>query len=479
MGLLDEIQTPAGQGLLAAAFGGLAAARRGQPLNTMGAAGLAGLQGYQNAQQQQIYDDYRRLQMGALTQQADQARQKNALLTGLLGRFNPQGAPAAETPLPGQNAAPGGTAPAAPAATAPIGDAPALTAGQMPPAARPGLAPSRPGQNFPLSINEIASLGVAGMPGADRLFDLYKYANDGIKREAGNYYINPMNGQAAYMPRVPEGATMTADGRIAALPGAATTNANFKGAETRAVEQAKAGFDFVSVPMPDGSSRMMRRDQAAGILAAPGSAGAIGISQSPANQTYAGETAKASAEQYKQIQNAGMTAPGKIAKYQQLLQLLDGHEGGKLSGVGLEIAQLGNSLGLKIDKNLSNKEASQALTNELALALRNPAGGEGMPGAMSDPDRQFLVASIPNLSQSAEGRRKMVEMQVRVLGRHGDVARMARLWQQRYGRLDAMNPNTGKSFFDNLQEWSDRNPLFPQTQQPAGDVRMSGTEGGW
>jgi hypothetical protein len=53
-GLLDFIQTPEGQGLLSAAFGGLASARRGGgPLNTIGAAGLAGINGYSGAQDQQ------------------------------------------------------------------------------------------------------------------------------------------------------------------------------------------------------------------------------------------------------------------------------------------------------------------------------------------------------------------------------------------------------------------------------------------
>lgn len=48
-GLLDFIGTPEGQGLLSAAFGGLAGARRGQPINGLGRAGLAGLSGYVNA----------------------------------------------------------------------------------------------------------------------------------------------------------------------------------------------------------------------------------------------------------------------------------------------------------------------------------------------------------------------------------------------------------------------------------------------
>lgn len=53
MGLLDNwnefIQTPEGQGLLSAVFGGLATAQRGQPFNSLGRAGVAGLTGFNNA----------------------------------------------------------------------------------------------------------------------------------------------------------------------------------------------------------------------------------------------------------------------------------------------------------------------------------------------------------------------------------------------------------------------------------------------
>jgi hypothetical protein len=59
----------------------------------------------------------------------------------------------------------------------------------------------------------------------------------------------------------------------------------------------------------------------------------------------------------------------------------------------------------------------------------------------------------------------MVDMQIKLLQRQADTAAMARKWAQRYGRIDAVNPVTGKSFFDNLQEWSARNPLFAQPEQ--------------
>ena len=320
----------------------------------------------------------------------------------------------------------------------------------------------RTGQ-FPFSMNDLVALKTMGGPD---LLDMFKYANDGSKKEAGSYYTNPMTGQTTYMPKLPEGSTMTTDGRVIGLPGAAQTNAAYKGAEAGATESAKAQYDFIDVYDPN-SRQMVKVPKATlaqgGGRANFGGPGGFAVSQQrPDDLLYDNENAKASAGQYQALQSAGMKAPGQIAKYKQLESLLANHDGGKLSPLGMDLAQLGNSLGLKIDKNLPNKEAAATLTNELALALRDPSNGGGMPGAMSDADRQFLMSSVPNLSQSAQGRRQMVQMVTAVQQRNVDVAGMARKWQQRYGRLDAVNPATGKSFQDNLQEWATRNPLFAQ-----------------
>jgi hypothetical protein len=70
MGLLDMLNTPAGIGLLSAAAGAMAGARRGQPWNTAGRGALAGLTGYAQANDQirvdkekQIADQMRQMQM--------------------------------------------------------------------------------------------------------------------------------------------------------------------------------------------------------------------------------------------------------------------------------------------------------------------------------------------------------------------------------------------------------------------------------
>lgn len=79
-GLLDFIGTPEGQGLLSAAFGGLAGARRGQPINGLGRAGLAGLAGFSDAtdRQSQIAERLKRDQLFNLQLAQGQQAQADA-----------------------------------------------------------------------------------------------------------------------------------------------------------------------------------------------------------------------------------------------------------------------------------------------------------------------------------------------------------------------------------------------------------------
>lgn len=455
----DDLSDPRAMGLLGMATGLLqAGAASPRPINMGEALGM-GLQGamsgYNAGKGMQMEDQRAKLMNQQMETQALQAKKidaqmqrSNNLQNMVMSRLG--------FATPGTQQAPG-SAQVSPVTTSqaepfPV-DGPVPAAPLQAP--QPGMQ-SPQGGKFPFSLNDLAALKVMGGPD---LLDIFKYATDGSKRESGSYYVNPMTGQTQYMPKLPEGTTMTTGGAVMPLPGAAQANAAFKGAETGATEAAKARYDFMDVLDPS-SGNMVRvpKSQFAGGAGGLGSAPIA--RRKPEDEVYANENAKAVAEQYKNLQSAGMKAPGLIAKYQQLEGLLGNHDGGKLSAKGLEIAQLANSMGFKIDKNLSNKEASQIITNELALAMRDPSSGGGMPGAMSDDDRNFLVSSVPNLSQSADGRRQMIKMLSATQQRNVDVAAMARKWQQRYGRLDTANPSTGKSFYDNLSDWSNSNPLF-------------------
>jgi hypothetical protein len=236
------------------------------------------------------------------------------------------------------------------------------------------------------------------------------------------------------------------------LPGAAQTY----GLQQQVGEDARARYDLQKVPassptaQPTFASRLqlLQGQTPAGMSPQMESQ----VAADAAQQT---EVSKNYATMFNNLQNASMSNPAKIARFQQIGNLLGDFEGGKFSKAGLELAKAFNSAGLKIDPRLPNKEAAEAMANEVALELRSPAAGAGMPGAMSDQDREFLKSMVPQMAQTAEGRTSIINSRVKVMERENQVANMARQYRQKYGKLD-------ENFFSQLQEWSNRNHIFPK-----------------
>lgn len=158
-------------------------------------------------------------------------------------------------------------------------------------------------------------------------------------------------------------------------------------------------------------------------------------------------------DQYAEIQKAGIDAYGKVNRLSRMEQLLSGLETGKFTPAMTEVKSALDSLGIKIDPNLGSAQAAQALSNELALQMRNPSGGAGMPGAMSDADRNFLSATVPGLAKTPGGNRQLIETAKRLAQRDQQVARMAREYRKQNGHLD-------EGFYQQLQQFSEANPLF-------------------
>ena len=158
-------------------------------------------------------------------------------------------------------------------------------------------------------------------------------------------------------------------------------------------------------------------------------------------------------DQYAEIQKAGIDAYGKVNRLSRMEQLLSGLETGKFTPAMTEVKSALDSLGIKIDPNLGSAQAAQALSNELALQMRNPSGGAGMPGAMSDADRNFLSATVPGLAKTPGGNRQLIETAKRLAQRDQQVAQMAREYRKQNGHLD-------EGFYQQLQQFSEANPLF-------------------
>lgn len=174
---------------------------------------------------------------------------------------------------------------------------------------------------------------------------------------------------------------------------------------------------------------------------------------------------------YTDLMKSDALATSKITRFSRLGDLLSrAGNTGKLTPFAKDIASAARSLGIQVDDaKLGTQEAVQALSNEIALTLRNPAGGAGMPGALSDKDREFLVSMVPGLGNTPQGNQVMIQTAIKLAERERDVAKLARDYKKRNGRFD-------EGFYSELAAFSAQNPLFdnvaaPQVA-PAGQPRV-------
>nr|WP_321482338.1 hypothetical protein [uncultured Cohaesibacter sp.] len=122
----------------------------------------------------------------------------------------------------------------------------------------------------------------------------------------------------------------------------------------------------------------------------------------------------------------------------------------------LKLKNAAAALGMDVDvEALGAGQAVQAIVNRMAMEMRNPENGGGLPGAASDADREFLKQSIPNLTKNPEGNRKLIEYAIRLEERNIEVDQLRRSYVKQYGQLD-------DRFYDYLAQWSEQNPLFPE-----------------
>lgn len=149
-------------------------------------------------------------------------------------------------------------------------------------------------------------------------------------------------------------------------------------------------------------------------------------------------------------QNA-QTQRGMLDRLDQLFQDPNIAKGATAESIS-SLKNVAAGMGIDI-KGLSSEQAIQSITNEFAMQLRNPAGGAGMPGAMSDSDRKFLASIPPSLSKSPEGRKTIMDTMRRKLDRDQVVANMAIEYEQKHGALDL-------GFERQMRKFSNENPVF-------------------
>lgn len=333
----------------------------------------------------------------------------------------------------------------------------------------------------------LAARAESNKPIALREGDLVRPGPDGQYRSV---YTQPKM-EAGMLPlRGPDGQVMGA----APIPGYGAGVASIKGAETGAVEGAKAPFDMVKIDTPQGP-RMVTRAQALQMSGGPmqvppqvqqqrdgdalrllqderakatspqdiaaldreiaARSRTAGIPlQSDEQKAYGQARAKDFASQASGMADQGNKAASmsrQLSELERLYQdpnITKGAAAESISG----LKNLASSFGIDV-KGLGGEQAVQAITNKMALDLRSTGEGGGMPGAMSDADRNFLANMTPNLSKSPDGRKKIIETTRKMAQRQMDIARMATAYEQKNGQIDV-------GFQKEVQDYANANPLF-------------------
>lgn len=232
-----------------------------------------------------------------------------------------------------------------------------------------------------------------------------------------------------------------------------------KEAEAYAVDSAKNQAQIDALPTIGGleATNAGRKEMA---VAAAQTATGAGVE---AAKQFGQDAAKT----FGAIQDSGRAA----AKERSRLALLRADLKNTYTGPGanmlLGIKRAANAFGIKVD-GLAEGEAARALSNQLALSLRNPAGGEGMPGAMSDADRNFLMQSVPGLLSSPQGWRAMVDMRLALAD--------AAVKQAQYAEQLRRQGVPIQDIPGRVQDFANQNQIFNAGQQAAPSAPAAG---GW
>lgn len=443
-GLLNFLKQPEGQGLLGMVASYAANARRGAPVNSIGAGLLGGLGAYgaglerqdmlaQKAKQDELRD--LQMQQGRLSleqQRAEAARreQGQAIFGGWVDQLN-QATPQANNAVVTQT---GGD----------LRPSPQNAALQT--QAMGSILKDNPLANMPRGLVEMARVTgdhkpvidfmlKSSMPGETPFAKVdpkdYTPASVARFKATGNHAdlvpvrkLDVVNGRAVDLYGAQPGTVfdnIDPNRPFSLVGGQAVANTPYQQYE---LNRAKAGASKVTNDVRVGGET-----------------------------EYWKQRGKDSAELMTTINKNSFSAPAQLRKLERMEQLLAGVDGGKLAPTGMDIASAMNSFGIKIDPRLGNKEAAEALARELAGGLRVPG-----TGPMTDKDFENFLAQVPSLSKTAEGRKQITATMRAALARDMEVGKRARAYEKKNGTLDS-------GFLDEISQFIAENPVVKLPNQ--------------
>ena len=181
-------------------------------------------------------------------------------------------------------------------------------------------------------------------------------------------------------------------------------------------------------------------------------------------------------EQFAKMNNGILTgaekarvAMGKLDEIQSALSNPDVYQGfGGEQFLSMKKAAV--AMGFSVD-GVADSEVANKISKQMALELRDPAGGAGMPGALSDGDRKFLAQMVAGLDNSPAGNAAIVAMYRKVNQRALEVEKLRQEYVQQNGMLD-------EGFTRALSAYAEQNPIAPRNaaQPPAQQQQQSGPQ---
>lgn len=215
------------------------------------------------------------------------------------------------------------------------------------------------------------------------------------------------------------------------------------------------------VNLPGGNVQRDRFDPQTGQLSQvtgnkpPASVTNIDMKQESAYKTARG---KDFAKLHADADASAISAQTRIAKLDRLGFLMKGFETGGLVPSMTAVQNIGETFGIKVDSNLPAKQAFEALSNELALMMRNTGEGNGMPGNMSNADREYLVTTVPSLGKSKGGNMKIIETARALAQREVEKSKQMAAYEAKHGQLDS-------KFLAQWNDYVESHPMFPKVEQ--------------
>ena len=218
------------------------------------------------------------------------------------------------------------------------------------------------------------------------------------------------------------------------------------------------GVELVPKPQPAAAAPVAAPPSGA---IGPKSMGGPGVTGAPgaleASKAQQVELSKFHGQLYQKALEGEMAAPSNIDKLRLVENYFTQFNAGKAYPLTAEIKGWAQALWPNAmagwTKDLGPAEAVQALTGEMALQLRNPSNGAGLPGAMSDRDLKFILSMYPNWSTNPKAVPLMIEARVRIEKRALEVGQIMRDYMDTHGQID-------QGVMKIIRDHANANPLF-------------------